>query len=912
MKTIGTLFFLFFFIAKVFPDNQSILFVSDDTNSFSTNNYIRVLEDNKNKLKIDDILKNYSTSFQVMKTEDMNFGMTESIFWLKLKIKNANSHRIKLVLVVPNPDLNFVDFYQTINDSIIKQIHTGQRIKFSQRDIIHRYYVFEITLNPGEVNTIYIRADNEGDSLFIPIRLCNYKYFFESDEEDLIINGFVFGLFIFTIIFNFFLYFTIKQKIYLYYFLYILCISLFLFNLEGLSHQFLWFNSPWWSNRSTIFSPGIGVLFLILFSKQFLVFNKLNRIYNYIANGFIVFGLIFSFMSLLNNTLLVIAIYGQIFIVIISYIFVIIIAFILLKSKNKSVIYFLFAFLITVVSIILFTLNNLTIVSNYYISLHSIKLGLVGEALFLAFAVVDKFRREQKETQLELEKLSIVASRTDNLVMIYDKQGNIEWVNTSLEKIIGYKVDEKEMLDEARRIRNTTFNTFFERCYKFKKTEIFEHDLTNKIGNKIWIQTTLTPILSPIGEIVKIISISHNISKLKETELELTKAKEKAEESDQLKSAFLSNMSHEIRTPISIISGLSDIMIEDPYVDAQKKEYLSYIKNNINKLVRLIDDIIEVSKIESKKINIDITECNINKILKEIHFTINQTKNRKGKEQVALNVSLPKPTENFCILTDAIRFVQVMTNLLDNAIKYTDEGSIEFGYEYPPSVKYTEAPMLKFYVKDTGAGIDKSQHKVIFDRFRQVVNGKKAIQGTGLGLTISKNLVEMLGGEINVESEIGKGSIFTFTIPFVEGTGMFDTGTDISNEIYNINWGNKTILITEDEELYYKCLKTLLAKTQAQIIWAANGMEAVNICAENKNIDIVIMDINMPHMDGYEATTLIKKNRPELIILAHTAFAMDHERDKILTSGFDEYIPKPVNYKQLILIINKFFVGSIL
>ena len=420
-------------------------------------------------------------------------------------------------------------------------------------------------------------------------------------------------------------------------------------------------------------------------------------------------------------------------------------------------------------------------------------------------------------------------------------------------------------------------------------------------------QTTLTPIVSKGGNIEKVISISHNISKLKETETHLIKARDKAEESDKLKSAFLSNMSHEIRTPISIISGLSDIMLEDPTVDAQKKEYLNYIKNNIHKLVRLIDDIIEISKIEAKKINIDISECNINKLLNEINFTLTQTKNRRGKTNIDLNTKLPHPNENFTLLTDAVRFVQVLNNLIDNAIKHTDEGYIEFGYEYPPIIKVKGQPMITFYVKDTGAGIDESQHKLIFDRFRQVINSKKAIQGTGLGLTISKNLVEMLGGEIWVKSELGKGSTFYFTLPYIEGTGKSSAKDALPEEQLNINWNDKTILIAEDEELYFKCLKTLLLKTRANILWAPNGLEAVKLCKENDKINLVISDINMPIMDGYEAMEEIKKFKKDMPIIAHTAFAMDHEREKILHVGFDEYISKPVNFNLLISTINKYF-----
>ena len=909
MKKLIILFFLTCLYSTVFSEKISILEVSDSNKIYSLNNCFSTFEDKDAKLNIADILKLNTSSFK-LDNKELNFGMSMSNIWIKFDIKNVDHSKIKLLLIVPNPDLNFIDFYQTSGDTIIKVIKTGQREKFRIRDLDHRYFVFEIVLKPGQTNTIYIRANNEGDSLFVPIKLSNYRYFLENDEDDLLFNGIIFGLFAFVIIFNIFLSITIKDKNALYYFLYFICISLFLFNLEGLTHQYILGRAPWWSNRSTAFIVGFGAIFLLKFIQSFLNTDTLKPIYNILIKIGIYFNILLIGLTLMSNDILLYALNGLFLGVPIIYFFAIFIAFKRVKN-NKSVIYFLLGFLFTVFAIILFLLNNVTIFSNYLISLHSIKVGLVIKALFLAFAVVDSFRREQKAIQRELEKLSIVASETDNLVMIYDNSGSLLWKNTSLEKIFGYEINEQESAEAIEHIQNdNNFHSFLEKCFKKKDSEIFEFELISKQGVRIWMQTTLTPIVSKTGNIDKVISISHNISKLKETETHLIKARDKAEESDKLKSAFLSNMSHEIRTPISIISGLSDIMLEDPTVDAQKKEYLNYIKSNIHKLVRLIDDIIEISKIESKKINIDISECNINKLLNEINFTLTQTKNRRGKTKIDLNAKLPHPNENFTLLTDAVRFVQVLNNLIDNAIKHTDEGYIEFGYEYPPIIKVKGQPMITFYVKDTGAGIDESQHKLIFDRFRQVINSKKAIQGTGLGLTISKNLVEMLGGEIWVKSELGKGSIFYFTLPYIEGTGKPSAKDAIPEEQLNMNWNGKTILIAEDEELYFKCLKTLLLKTHANILWASNGLEAVKLCKENDKIDLVISDINMPIMDGYEAMEEIKKIKKDMPIFAHTAFAMDHEREKILHVGFDEYISKPVNFNVLVSTINKYFSKS--
>jgi len=908
-KYLLLLILFFVFSTNIFSNNEKILIVDDTSQEVALKNCFTFIEDKTTLLTISDVIHKHSSEFKPTLNDELNFGMTESTFWVRLNLKNISKHTRKILIVIPNPDLNFLDLYQTTGDTLIKSFKTGQNKKFIERDLKHRFFAFEIQLLSNKVYTIYIKANNEGDSLFIPLSINSYRFFIENDQFNLLFNGIIFGLFLFIIIFNLFLFFTIKDKVYLYYSLYILFITLYLFNLEGLSHEFLWSNLPWWSNRSIVFFVGIGSWFLLRFTQSFLDKKELGKINNTIINILIPINIVLAFLTFLNNTFLLIALNSLLILGCLNFLYVICLGIIsIFVKKNRSSIYFLLGFISILLGALLFVLNTFNFISNNFILLHSMKLGLVVQALFLAFAVVDSFRRMQRSIQRELEKLSIVASETDNLVMIYDNSGSLLWKNTSLEKIFGYEINEQESAEAIEHIQNdNNFHSFLEKCFKKKDSEIFEFELISKQGVRIWMQTTLTPIVSKAGNIEKVISISHNISKLKETETHLIKARDKAEESDKLKSAFLSNMSHEIRTPISIISGLSDIMLEDPTVDAQKKEYLNYIKNNIHKLVRLIDDIIEISKIEAKKINIDISECNINKLLNEINFTLTQTKNRRGKTKIELNAKLPHPNENFTLLTDAVRFVQVLNNLIDNAIKHTDEGYIEFGYEYPPIIKVKGQPMITFYVKDTGAGFDESQHKLIFDRFRQVINNKKAIQGTGLGLTISKNLVEMLGGEIWVKSDLGKGSTFYFTLPYIEGTGKPSAKDAIPEEQFNMNWNDKTILIAEDEELYFKCLKTLLLKTRAKILWGPNGLEAVKLCKENDKIDLVITDINMPIMDGYEAMEEIKKIRKDMPIIAHTAFAMDHEREKILHVGFDEYISKPVNFNLLISTINKYF-----
>jgi len=255
---------------------------------------------------------------------------------------------------------------------------------------------------------------------------------------------------------------------------------------------------------------------------------------------------------------------------------------------------------------------------------------------------------------------------------------------------------------------------------------------------------------------------------------------------------------------------------------------------------------------------------------------------------------------NFSIRTDPFRFRQIFANLLGNAYKFTEEGFIEFGY----SIK--ENNILQFYVRDTGIGIPQDKLKIIFERFGQVDDSyTKNTRGAGLGLSITQRLVELLGGEISVDSKVGMGSIFYFTLPYEK---IFVPVKEIPSQIPEpkIDWSEKTILIAEDEEDNFMLLEELLSDTKAHILHATTGKEAVEIVKKTQ-IHLVLMDINMPEMDGYEATRLIKKMNKNIPVVAQTAYAMSGEREKSSQAGCDNYITKPININELLSTISKFF-----
>jgi CheY-like chemotaxis protein len=376
-------------------------------------------------------------------------------------------------------------------------------------------------------------------------------------------------------------------------------------------------------------------------------------------------------------------------------------------------------------------------------------------------------------------------------------------------------------------------------------------------------------------------------------------------------------MSHEIRTPMNAIIGFSDLLNNPDLKSEEKVKFIQVIQESGGRLLHLIDDILDISKMESGLLTISKVKCSVLKLLSEQVMTFNDLKIKMEKEKVEIRLDKNAIRQDFTLITDPFRFKQILTNLVDNALKYTESGFIEIGY----SILYAKQPkkkrkagealsFIRFYVKDTGIGIPEDHIDYIFERFIKVEDKTKLYGGTGLGLTITKTLVNLMGGEIWVESVVDQGSTFYFTLPFeasykeIKDIGLKDKIPD------KFEWTDKVILIAEDEESNYSLLEHILKKTKVLLLWAKNGKEAVDMCRSNKNINIVLMDIKMPEMDGYTATRLIKKIRKDMPVIAITAYAAEGEKEESSKAGCDEYMAKPIKVDELLQLIDKYIVAG--
>lgn len=381
--------------------------------------------------------------------------------------------------------------------------------------------------------------------------------------------------------------------------------------------------------------------------------------------------------------------------------------------------------------------------------------------------------------------------------------------------------------------------------------------------------------------------------------LALIKAKMKAEEGDLLKASFLANLSHEIRTPMNAINGFTELILNTKIDKKERIEYLNVIQKNGKNLVSIIDDLIEMSKIDSNQISPNFSEINLESCILELYKTVKVTIPKSKPVKFKL-IKSTLPAE-YNIITDEIKLKQVIINLLTNAIKYTDEGLVTFKYEIDEKEN-----TIHFTIQDTGSGIDEDHHKHVFDRFKRVENDKSiTVGGLGLGLSISKAYIEILEGKISLESTVGIGSTFYFSIPLQYSKSERIVVMPI-RESELIKSEHKVILIAEDDNINFLLFQKMMKDKGYKIIRAVNGQEAVDICINDSNIDLVLMDIKMPIMNGFEAIEQIRPIRLHLPIIAQTAYSSSEDRVKIEKAGFNDYITKPLNRERLFELIDKY------
>ncbi len=487
-------------------------------------------------------------------------------------------------------------------------------------------------------------------------------------------------------------------------------------------------------------------------------------------------------------------------------------------------------------------------------------------------------------------------------IVITDEKQNIEYFNDKFIELFEYTLDDIKTSDDwykscfpDRKYREEVKNIWKEAIAKAKKehTDIGKQEfhMTIKNGKVRHCEFFMVPFDNSSMIII------NDISEIISTQKELVKAKEKAEESDHLKSAFLANMSHEIRTPMNGIIGFADMLRRPDKTEAQSNTYINIIYKSSNQLLKIINDILDISKLDSGQTFIKETKCFLNVILDELHTQFSKENSVDDGIDFIINKTLSD--EETFVITEERKLRQILSNLLNNAFKFTSSGFIEYGYHL------IDNNFLEFYVQDSGIGIQKEKQEIIFERFRQVEETfTRKYGGTGLGLAISKGFVELMGGKIRMETEEDKGTTFYFTIPYKPVGAEVEIVKNTNKK--NYKWDDKLILVVEDDETNFKYIEAALKPTKVKILHTISGNKAIELSLRNPTINLVLMDLRLPDINGLEATQSIKKMRDNLPIIAQTANAFREDRNKSIEAGCDDFIAKPFDEKKLLATINKY------
>jgi PAS domain S-box-containing protein len=509
---------------------------------------------------------------------------------------------------------------------------------------------------------------------------------------------------------------------------------------------------------------------------------------------------------------------------------------------------------------------------------------------------------DRKKAKEQIQLLSKAVEQNPLAIEITDKHGTIEYVNPAIKVISGYNPD--EVIGNNPRMFNSGYHT--EEFYKglwqtIRSGNTWQGELRNKKkdGTIYWEQAIISPIINDEGEIIHFVGIKEDITDKKHIMADLLNAKEKAEESDRLKSAFLANMSHEVRTPMNGIIGFADLLTESDLSEEEKTKYLEVIQRSGKRMLDTVNDIIEVSKIDTGQVSVKENSFNLWRMFEEKYVFFNAEASEKNIHLELINT---EPDEPIVIISDESKLNSIIVNLIKNAIKFTPKGVISFGYSISGN-------KLRCFVKDTGIGIPKDKQKQVFERFtKSDVENKMAYQGSGLGLSISRSYAEILGGSITLQSSPGVGTEFIVEIPIDIPANDLSSSAENEKSELPLASGNKiNLLIADDDDDAIYLLKTVLKDYTAKVLQASNGNEAISLCRENPDINLILMDVKMPQTDGLQATREIRKFNKNMPIIAQTAFATFEDKEKALEAGCTDYISKPINHRELIQMINKYY-----
>jgi signal transduction histidine kinase len=853
----------------------------------------------------------------------LTFGYEECPVWISFTLKNQTENEELVLIEIPNPDIDSILFITKKNNKIIKTIETGEFYDVKTRNVYHRNFVFNLKLQPDSVYKVYIKVVAGGHSLHTPVKISNYKQFIKNNSNFEIFNWLIYGFLTFIILFNLYLFFSINDKINLYYALYVLSATLFFMYYDGYSFHM---NPPPIISNLKFLLPTLYIFFLLSFAQ--ILINETGRFkkFNQIAIPIKVFVIFLPALYFFKYPVFLISDIGGVLLMVVTLFLISVISIITSKKGDLPSLLTFPAYSIVLISLIVLQLKEAAIIPSSLFTENIAKFGVSIECLLLTIVILERFRIQQQEAQKvikdnltqielqnkeleivnsELEKLSIVASETDNSIGIYSTKGKLEWCNQEFEWF--YDVNFSDLIKNNKDlieliVPNDGISKLFDKCKEEKKPVIFETKLRTQNRRELWVQTTLSPYIVR-GRVNKIIAIDADISQLKKYERKLENATREAKEADRLKTVFLGNMSHEIRTPLNGIIGFADLLHNDTLPAEKKTKFLKVIKDSGEQLIRIIDDIVDISLIESNQLKVHKETVNLPALFKEVEDFFQIHKKRIKKSHIDLVFELKCDAGQQDIISDGHRVKQVIMNLVKNGFKFTNEGVVKVKCEVVEN-------SIIISIEDTGIGVKPDYKDVIFERFRQQEETlSRTYGGTGVGLSISKGIADKLGGKIWLDTNFGPGARFCFSIPFITEQDRLEEDKVLksraSKSVKRQKLEKAEILVVEDDDNSFYFLTELLSNYNGNIQRATDGLEAVQLTKSN-DFDIILMDINLPKMDGMTAVKKIREFNQSVPIIAQTAYAMVSEKNKIIDAGCNDYITKPIQSRSLLKKLTKY------
>ena len=486
-------------------------------------------------------------------------------------------------------------------------------------------------------------------------------------------------------------------------------------------------------------------------------------------------------------------------------------------------------------------------------------------------------------------------------ISFYDKDNNLKYANQAFFSIIGIERDSYSLSGFMDNLHPEDNDYLSEKAQVLLREGHHQRDISirHRDGNYLFLSTTSHAVKNAAGEVLGSLTVMQDITRFRHGMEEMLKTNIQSEAGNRLKAGFLANISHEIRTPLNSVVGFANLLLDDDLSREARQDYIEHINFNSEKLLQIIGDIIDLSRLSSSQIEITYEEASLTELVNDVVGDARQIIKRSDKP-IILNVKNNTEWGNDYVFTDRIWLKRVLSHLMDNAIKFTLDGSIEFIYAI-------ENDYIVFAVKDTGIGINKENLIRIFEEFRQEVDGhQRPFEGLGIGLTLAKEVVERMGGKIEVRSEKGIGSEFSFHIPYRPAGSKLKARKTEDPLSKAVDWRNRKCLLVDDNKDVLIYLNRILVDTGIGILTARSGYEALEIIKNDADIDVILLDMQMPEMNGIEATKEIKKIRRNLPIIAQTAFVFENDTDIILEAGCDACLIKPIRRDHLITVMSSF------